>query len=107
MRGQSGAVHGAVTSRLHFGGPINNIGIQGRLTLADVHRWDLLPPAGQGWPLDIRGRLDLLGQQLELQSSSAGNEVLPLSVRFRAQRLPVAAALGRGDQLEPLPASRR
>ena len=83
MRGQSGAVHGAVTSRMHLGGPINNIGIQGRLTLADVHRWDLLPPSGQGWPLDIRGRLDLIGQQLELQSSSASNEVLPISLRFR------------------------
>jgi hypothetical protein len=84
LRGQSGAVHGAISSKLHLGGPLGNIGIQGRLTLADVHRWDLLPPAGQGWPLEIRGRLDLLGQQLELQSSSAGNEVLPLSVRFRA-----------------------
>jgi hypothetical protein len=83
FRGQSGAVHGMVTSRLHLGGAINNIGIQGRLTLADVHRWDLLPPSGQGWPLDIRGRLDLVGEQLEVQSSSASNEVLPLSVRFR------------------------
>jgi hypothetical protein len=49
-----------------------------------VHRWDLLPPSGQGWPLDIRGRLDLVGEQFELQSTSASNEVLPLSVRFRA-----------------------
>jgi hypothetical protein len=84
LRGQSGEVHGAISSSLHLGGPLHDIGIQGRLTLADVHRWDLLPPSGQGWPLDIRGRLDLLGQQLELQSMSAGNEVLPLSVRFRA-----------------------
>jgi hypothetical protein len=84
LRGQSGEIHGAISSRLHLGGPLHDIGIQGRLTLADVHRWDLLPPSGQGWPLDIRGRLDLLGQHLELQSMSAGNEVLPLSVRFRA-----------------------
>src|SRR5262249_49745652 len=62
----------------------HNIGIQGRLNLEDVHRWDLLPPAGQGWPLDIRGRLDLVAQQIELQSSSATREVLPLLVRFRA-----------------------
>ena len=60
VRGQSGDVHGTVCSRLHLGGPIDNIGIQGRLTVEDVHRWDLLPPAGQGWPLDIRGRLNLL-----------------------------------------------
>jgi hypothetical protein len=86
FRGQSGAVHGFITSKLHLGGPINNIGIQGRLTLADVHRWDLMPPSGQGWPLDIRGRLDLAGEELELQSNSASNEVLPLSVRFRTSQ---------------------
>jgi hypothetical protein len=84
LRGQSGAVHGAISSRLHLGGPLHDIGIQGRLTLADVHRWDLLPPSGQGWPLEIRGRLDLLGQNLELQTSSAASEALPLTVRFRA-----------------------
>jgi hypothetical protein len=84
LRGEAGAVHGTVTSRLHLGGPITNIGINGRLTVEDVHRWDLLPPSGQGWPLDVRGRLDLLGQRLELESNSAGKELLPLSIRFRA-----------------------
>src|SRR6185436_5709982 len=84
LRGQAGMVHGAITSRLHLGGPINDIGIQGRLNIEDVHRWDLMPPHGQGWPLDIRGRLDLFGQQIELQTNSASNETPPLLVRFRA-----------------------
>jgi len=84
VRGYSGNIHGTVSSRLHFGGPINNIGIQGRLNIEDVHRWDLLPPQGQGWPIDIRGRLDLVSQQLDLQSTSASNATPPLSVRFRA-----------------------
>jgi hypothetical protein len=83
LRGQAGSVHGTITSRLHLGGAINNIGIRGRLTVEDVHRWDLLPPHGQGWPLDISGRLDLIGQQLELQSWSAGNAAPPLSAHFR------------------------
>ncbi|MBZ5724704.1 MAG: AsmA family protein [Acidobacteriia bacterium] len=82
--GQTGNVHGTVSSRLHLGGPIHNIGIEGRLTIEDVHRWDLLPPQGQGWPFDIRGRLDLIAQQLELQSNSPGNRPLPLWLRFRA-----------------------
>jgi hypothetical protein len=84
LRGQSGAVHGSMTSHLHLGGPINNIGIQGKLNVEDVHRWDLLPPQGQGWPMDVRGRLDLIGQLLELQSSSSGGGILPLSARLRA-----------------------
>ncbi|HTX39825.1 MAG TPA: hypothetical protein VME43_32630 [Bryobacteraceae bacterium] len=83
VRGQSGSVHGTISSRLHLGGPINNIGIQGRLNIQDVHRWDLLPGQGQDWPLDVQGRLDLPDQLLELQSSSAANATPPLSVRFR------------------------
>jgi hypothetical protein len=84
MSGQAGSVHGSISARLHFGGPIQNVGIQGRLNIEDVHRWDLLPPKGKGWPLDVRGRWDLMAQQLELQSNSAGSVPLPLSVRFRA-----------------------
>jgi hypothetical protein len=83
MRGQTGSIHGTVAGRVHLGGPIANIGILGRLNIEDVHRWDLLPPQGQGWPLDIRGRLDLIAQQLELQSNSPRNVPLPLWLRFR------------------------
>jgi len=82
--GQPGSVHGSISSRLHLGGRIDNIGIQGRLAIEDVHRWDLLPEGGRGWPFDIRGRLDLVSQQIELQSSSPGNAPLPLWIRFRA-----------------------
>jgi hypothetical protein len=81
MSGQAGGVHGTITSRLHLAGPINGIGILGRLAVEDVHRWDLLPSKGQGWPLDLRGRLDLTGQQLELQATST---VVPITTRFRA-----------------------
>ncbi len=84
MSGQAGSVHGSISARVHFGGPINNVGIQGRINIEDVHRWDLLPPKGQGWPLDVNGRWDLMSQQVELQSNSAGSVPLPLSVRFRA-----------------------
>jgi hypothetical protein len=83
-RGQSGSVHGTVSSRLHLGGPINAIGISGRLNIQDIHRWDLLPPYGQSWPFEIRGRLDLVGQQIELETTSQGNAALPLAFRFRA-----------------------
>ncbi len=81
MRGQAGGIHGTISSRLHLAGPINGIGILGRLTVEDVHRWDLLPPKGEGWPLDIRGGVDLVQQQIELQSTSS---VLPVTARFRA-----------------------
>jgi hypothetical protein len=84
LSGQEGGVHGTLSSRLHLAGPLNNIGITGRLGIEDVHRWDLLPTSGSGWPIDIRGRVDLIAQQIELHSSTAGNAPLPLAVHFRA-----------------------
>lgn len=84
IRGQAGGVHGKVSSRVHLAGPLNNIGISGRLNIEDVHRWDMLPPKGDGWPLDIRGKLDLVGQKIELESNSASNAPLPVWVRLRA-----------------------
>lgn len=83
MRGQAGGIHGVVTSRFHLAGPVNRIGIEGRLNVEDIHRWDLLPSQSHGWPLDIRGQLNLLTQVLDLQSNSARDVPLPLSVRFR------------------------
>jgi hypothetical protein len=82
LQGQRGSVHGTISSRLHLGGPISNIGIQGRVEIADVHRWDLMPVQGQGWPFDVHGSLDLVRQGLDLESSSARNAPLPLSIHF-------------------------
>lgn len=84
MSGQDAGVHGTLTSRLHLAGPLNNMGITGRLDITDVHRWDMMPGNSQGWRQQILGRLDLIGQQIELHSTSEGNATLPLTVHFRA-----------------------
>ena len=84
LRGQAGGVNGRISARLHMAGPIDGIGIAGRLTIEDVHRWDLMPPYGQGWPLEVRGRLNLPGQDLEIESGSVTGVPLPLEVRLHA-----------------------
>lgn len=84
LSGQDAGVHGMLSSRMHLAGPLHNMGITGRLDIGDVHRWDLMPGNRQGWPLQIRGRLDLINQQIELHSNTAGNAALPLAVHFRA-----------------------
>jgi hypothetical protein len=43
-----------------------------------------MPAQGQVWPWDVHGRLDLVRQELDLESNSAGSAPLPLSLRFRA-----------------------
>src|SRR5262249_2659431 len=50
LRGQAGMVHGSITSQLHIGGTLDNVGIEGRVNVDDVHRWDMIAPHGQGWP---------------------------------------------------------
>ncbi len=84
LRGERGGIHGEISSKLHLAGPIDNIGISGRLRLDDIHRWDLLPTKTAGLPLDIRGRLNVVGEQLELESNSARDVELPLAIHFRA-----------------------
>lgn len=83
IRGEAGGIHGEISARLHLAGPIDNVGISGRLRLDDVHRWDLLPSKSSGWPLDIRGRLNVPDTQLELESNSVRDVQLPLLLRYR------------------------
>ena len=81
VSGQAGGIHGVISSTLHLAGPLDAVGILGRMTVEDVHRWDLMPAKGSDWPLDIRGRLNLIAQQLELQSTTS---LVPVTMRFRA-----------------------
>ena len=83
MYGERGGIHGDVAAQLHLAGPVDRIGILGRLRIEDLHRWDLLPTRSNGLPLDIRGQLDLIKQQLYLESNSTRDVPLPISVRFR------------------------
>ena len=83
LHGETIGIHGGVSARLRLRGPLDDIRINGRMTVEDVHRWDLLPPKGQGWPLGLQGRLNLAAQTLELESSTSEREALPLAVRVR------------------------
>jgi uncharacterized protein involved in outer membrane biogenesis len=84
VSGHDIGVHGMVASKAHLSGPVSDIRIAGRLQIADLHRWDLMRPQGQGWEVDYKGRLDLLAQQFEVETVSANAAPLPLEVRFRA-----------------------
>ena len=77
-------VHGMVSARAHMSGPLANLHINGALNIEDVHRWDLLPHGGTGWPFEFEGRLNLPAERLEIDTHSAAKEAPPLAVRFRA-----------------------
>ncbi len=103
MRGQAGGIHGAVTSRFHLAGPVNHIGIEGRLNIEDVHRWDLLPSREPR----LAARYSRATQSIDAGARSAielGARRSPAALRALSRlRLPFAAALGGGRQLEPIP----
>lgn len=107
LHGHDIGVHGLVTSHARLSGPASDVRISGRMQLTDIHRWDLLPPHGEGWTVNYSGRLDLLAQTLDLATlpSPAG---APLAVRFRASNYlsrPRWSALATLDRLPlaPLP----
>lgn len=83
LHGFDAGIHGTVSARMRLAGPLDDIRISGNLEVEDVHRWDRMPPYGQSWPLRLAGRLNVPAQIVEMESSTAGGETLPLAVRFR------------------------
>ena len=80
VHGHDIGIHGQVTSRARFHGPVSNMAIEGRVEVSDLHRWDHLPPYWGYWPFDYRGTLDLASQTFEADTTGEG----PVHVAARA-----------------------
>lgn len=87
LEGRSIGLGGFVTSRLRLSGPLPAIGIDGKLELDDVGRFSSLLPGGANWGLQLRGTLDLPGQELRLETAAPANQPMPLSFRVRATQI--------------------
>ena len=83
LHGYDAGVHGTVAARMHLAGPLDDIRVSGNMDIEGVHRWDRMPPYGQSWLLRVAGRLNVPAQIVEMESTTAGGETLPLAVRFR------------------------
>jgi hypothetical protein len=83
LYGRDIGVHGLVAARAHLAGPLEDLHINGALNIEDLHRWDLLPQRGTGWPFEFEGHLNIPAERLELASHSAAKGAPPLDVRFR------------------------
>ena len=94
IRGRHAGIHGLVSSRLRLAGPLGDIQISGGLSIEDIHRWDLMPPRGNDWPLAVQGRLNAPAQTIEIEARSASRETPPLALRFRASNLLAAPRWG-------------
>jgi hypothetical protein len=82
IHGHDIGLHGQVGGHASFRGSLSDLDIAGTLQLNEIHRWDLLPPYAEGGPLNLRGKLDLLAQRLDIETVPAAGSAF--AVRFRA-----------------------
>jgi hypothetical protein len=82
FNGYESGIHGDVSGDAHLAGPLNRIGIAGRMTLSDVHGFSQPPPGGTGWRFAIGGAIDATGQTIDLNAKAAGAQA-PLALRYR------------------------
>ncbi len=106
--GYGAGLGGFLASRAEFEGPLSRVRIRGELQLAEVDQRFILPPRSGEWALNYEGTLDMVRQEVRLQTRPR-RERLPLSIRFFAggyltrPRWALVAAADR-LQLETIPA---
>ncbi len=83
FNGRDLGVHGFAVANAKLAGPLSKIGITGDLNITDVHRWDLMPPKGEGWTLNYHGQLNLLAHELDVETVAAEGQADPVSVKLR------------------------
>jgi hypothetical protein len=82
FNGRDLGVHGFAVANARLAGPPSNLAITGDLNITDVHRWDLMPPKGEGWTLNYKGVLNLPGHQLEIETIVPQGQVQPVGVKL-------------------------
>jgi len=83
FNGHDLGVHGFALANARLAGPLSHLEITGDLNITDVHRWDLMPPKGEGWTLNYRGLLNLPSHQLNVETIAAPGQVQPVAVKLR------------------------
>ena len=84
FNGRDMGVHGFAVANARLAGPLSKLEITGDLNITDIHRWDLMPPKGEGWTLNYRGLLNLFDHQLNIETVAAPGQVQPVEVKLRA-----------------------
>jgi hypothetical protein len=82
FNGYESGIHGDISGDAHLAGPLNRIGIAGRMTVADLHGWNQTPPGGNAWRFAIGGAIDAPGQTVDLNARVAGAQS-PLQLHYR------------------------
>jgi hypothetical protein len=103
--GRDLGMRGYVSSNATLSGPISHIAIGGDLNVSGLHRWDLMPAQGEGWTLKYAGVLDMRSQKLDLATTAAPEERIPVALRFKATNFIAAPKVAATMTLQDLPAA--
>jgi hypothetical protein len=103
--GRDLGVRGYVSSNATLSGPTSQIAISGDLNMSGLHRWDLMPAPGEGWTLKYAGVLDMRSQKLDLATTAAPEEKIPVALKFRATNFISAPKVAATMTLHDLPAA--
>jgi hypothetical protein len=82
FNGVESTLHGDVSGDAHLAGPLNRIGIAGRMAVSNLHAWSQSPPLDSGWRFAVGGAIDVPGQTIDLNANVTGNKS-PLAIRYR------------------------
>jgi hypothetical protein len=82
FNGYESSLQGEISGDAHLAGPLNHIGLAGRLRLANLHGWRQAPPGGNVWPLALGGSFDVTGQTIDLDARLQG-EPSPFLIHYR------------------------
>jgi AsmA family len=84
VEGYDLGVHGTASGQASIAGPAMALRVSGELRLQDLHRWDLLPGAGEQWRIGYHGNIDLLARTFSLEAlpwHAAGPTPVALEMR--------------------------
>jgi hypothetical protein len=103
--GRDMGVHGFAVANARLAGPLSKIDITGDVNITDIHRWDLMPPKGEGWTLNYRGTLDMRSHQLDVETIASEGQPMPVAVKLRLADYLAAAKWGTTITFRDLPAA--
>ncbi len=84
FNGYESGIQGTISGDAHLAGPLNRIGIAGRMTVANLHGWSQTPPEGNEWRFSVGGSIDAPGQVIDLSASTrVSGRPSPFDVRYR------------------------
>jgi len=98
-------VHGFTVAEAQLAGPLDKIDVTGSLNINDIHRWDLMPPHGEGWTMHYRGVLDLNAHRLDLETFANEGQPQPVSIQLGIADYLAKASWGASIRFHDLPAA--